>query len=336
MKRLLPLLGVLALLGAGCGSAKHALVADHPVRIASDEPPAPSTWPDYPDFDARHSCWARNALGGGVMRAAPSTAAVRPATPAAIARSVLRGLGDHRYVHRIELGPVPPKVLAHLKGWFGGERPPRDALWAYIAAPATINEPGPHPSPAQVQALSAAEWEVELVKGALRDRFCAAAGRPLVGFSVSGLPGGVSDREQAFGQRFPNPGVAAFRRRLALVGRRYGFRVSSLRLLRPLQVAPLVVVSTDRGRTDFAKDVPVIARLLDPLRTGDGLAATTFEGFMLVAEDAKGPFVSVENAYRGEVMGGEWAWDRCWYPYPHSEPLRIPKPKPCPPGSTSG
>ena len=331
------LLGALALLAAGCGSARHVLVADHSVRIASDGPPAPSAWPDYPNFDARHSCWARNALGGGVMRAAPSYATVEPATPKAIARAVLRGLGDHRYVKRIVFGPVPPKVLAHLKGWFGGERPPRDALWAYIAAPATVELPGgSHPSPAQVQAASAAEWEVELVKGALRDRFCAAGGAPLVGFSVSGLSGGVSDREQAFGQRFPTPSAAAFRRRLALAGRRYGFRVSSLRLLRPLQLAPLVVVSTDRERTDFAKDVPAIARLLDPITTGDNLAATTFEGFMLVAEDAKGPFVSLENAYRGEVMGGEWAWDRCWYPYPHSEPVTAQKLKPCPPGATSG
>lgn len=330
------LLGALALLAAGCGSATHVLVADRSLRIASDGPPAPSTWPDYPNFDARPSCWARNALGGGVMRAAPSSATLQPAAPAAIAREVLRGLGDRRYVHRIALGPVPPKVLQHLKGWFGGERPPRDALWAYIAAPATIEQPGTHPSPARVQALSAAEWEVELVKGALRDRFCAAGGRPLVGFSVSGFPGGVSDREQAFGQRFPNPSAGAFRRRLALVGRRYGFRVSSLRLLRPLQLAPLVVVSTDRERTEFAKDVPAIVRLLDPITTGDSLAATTFEGFTFVVQDGKGPFVSVENAYRGEVMGGEWAWDRCWYPYPHSEPLRIPKPKPCPPGSTSG
>jgi hypothetical protein len=336
MRRLV-LVGALALLAAGCGSAGHVLVADGTVRIASDRPPAPSTWPDYPDFDARHSCWARNALGDGVMRAAPSYATVEPAAPAAIARAVLRGLGDRRYVRRIEIGSVPPKVLAHLKGWFAGERPPGDAVWAYIAAPATVELPGGrHPLPAQVHAASAAEWEVELVKGALRDRFCAAGGPPLVGFSVSGLPGGVSDREQAFGQRFPNPSAAAFRRRLALVGRRYGFRVTSLRLLRPLQLAPLVVVTTDRERADFAKDMPAIARLLDPTATGDGLAATTFEGFSLVAQDAQGPFVSLENAYRGEVMGGEWAWDRCWYPYQHSEPVTTQKLKPCPPGATSG
>jgi hypothetical protein len=141
----------------------------------------------------------------------------------------------------------------------------------------------------------------------------------------------VSDRLQAFAQRFPNPSAAAFRRRVALIGRRYGFRVDSLRLLRPLNLAPLVVVSTDRKRAAFAKDVAAIMRLLDPIASGHRTSAVTFEAFMIEARDQNGPFIRLENAYRGETMGGEWAWNRCWYPYAHSKPATLGNRKPCRP-----
>src|SRR4051794_38506742 len=178
MKRLL-LLGTLAFLATACGSTAHALVADRSVRIATQLPPAPSAWRDYPDFAARHSCWARNAFGGGVMRVAPSYPTLEPAAPEAIVRKVLDGLADRRYVRRVELGSVPPKVRAS-KAWFGGRPPPRDALWAYIDAPAVGAQPPVHPTPDQVLAASTAGWELAVVEGALRDRFCAAGGRPLV------------------------------------------------------------------------------------------------------------------------------------------------------------
>ena len=42
---------------------------------------------------------------------------------------------------------------------------------------------------------------------------------------------------------------------------------------------------------------------------------------------AAGPFVRIENVYRGEVEGGQWSWNRCVYPYAHSEPFGA---KPCP------
>jgi len=38
-----------------------------------------------------------------------------------------------------------------------------------------------------------------------------------------GVPGGVSDRAQALGQRFPNPSPRAFGKLLRSVGDRYGF-----------------------------------------------------------------------------------------------------------------
>ena len=98
-----------------------------------------------------------------------------------------------------------------------------------------------------------------------------------------------------------------------------GFRVVSLWLLRPLQRAPLLVVETDRDRKSFVADVPSIVDWLDS-RNG---AAVTFEGFLLEARDAKGPFARVENVERGEAEGGQWSADPCDYPYAHSGPLSL-------------
>jgi hypothetical protein len=94
--------------------------------------------------------------------------------------------------------------------------------------------------------------------------------------------------------------------------------------------APLVgstlVVRTDRDRRAFVRDVPAIMTLLDPTSSGGGQTAFTFEGFYLEAADQKGPFVRIENVHRGETEGAEWSWNRCAYPYPHSEPFGA---KPC-------
>jgi hypothetical protein len=170
-------------------------------------------------------------------------------------------------------------------------------------------------------------WEVQLLEGALRDEFCAAGGRPLVGWSVSRVGRGVSDPNFAFGQRFPNPKPAAFRARVAAIGRRYGFEIVSLRLLRPLGYAPMLVVSTDRDRKTFVHDVPAIVALLNPTSPGAQSAAATFEGYFLEARDAKGPFVRVDGAERGAGMGGQWSWNRCVYPYSF---FRGPVEPPCP------
>jgi hypothetical protein len=264
------------------------------------------------------------------MRAAPSYAPHRsahPIPPAEIVRRALARFGDHSFIRRVELGPPPPKTLMHLKGWYNDERPPREGLWAYIAAPKAEPPRVVHPTPKQSRDYMIADWEVELLQGALRDEFCAAGGRPLVGWGLAGFGRSVSDRSNAFGQRFPNPKPQAFRERVAAVGRRYGFHVVSLRLLRPLDYAPLLVVSTGRDRKEFVHNVPAIMSLLDPTSSAGKNTAVTFEGFFLEARDAKGPFVRVENAERGEAMGGQWSWDRCAYPYTHSEPVGAP---PCP------
>jgi hypothetical protein len=148
---------------------------------------------------------------------------------------VLGRLGDDRFVRRIEIGKPPPITFQHT-GYWGRSRPPADALWAYISAPA----PNGARPPATDYEL--ASWEVSLVTGALRDEFCAAGGRPLVGWSRGAHRIGLSDAAQPFNQRFANPTPAAIRRTLGELGSRYGFEVESLRLLRPLQLAPVVIV----------------------------------------------------------------------------------------------
>jgi hypothetical protein len=163
-----------------------------------------------------------------------------------------------------------------------------------------------------------AAWEVDLALGALRDDFCDAGGRPLIGWSISGVIRGVSDAGEALNQRFPNPSPQAFRARVAAVGKRYGFRALSIRLLRPRELAPIVLVRTDRDRKAFIHDVPAIMNLLDPRSLSKRGVALSFEGFFFEAQDGKGPFVRVDDVYRGEVMGGQWSGvPGDVYPYPH-------------------
>ena len=316
----------LSLLAAGCGSTRH-LDADPSVQVAAATPPSPATWPSYPRFPAG-SCWTRPFGGGRPLQAAPSYAtALRRVEPAQLVRQILARFGDRRYVLRVELAPPPAITLQHLRGYFAGVRPPADALWAFVSAPTATQQPATPPAPGRVPEQMIAEWEAELVVGGLRDDFCAAGGAPLVGWTIGRGGIGLSDRTQALEQRFPNPSPAAFTLRAARIARRYGFRIQELRLLRPRQLAPLLVVRTDRDRKAFVHDIPAIMRLLDPTANGSRTTAVTFEGFFFEAVDARGPFAAVDDIYRGQTGGGQWSWSRCVYPYPHSEPFGA---KPCP------
>jgi hypothetical protein len=319
----------LVLVLGGCGGHGRRVVVDPSIHVPAELPPWPVSWPRYPTFPPQ-SCWTRPFGGGPPLQSAPSSAL--PAhpdhvAPTVLVRRLLSRLGDRRYVLHIQLAPPPPITLQHLRGYFAGARPPENALWAFVSAPAATRTLPTDPSPGQIEAQMIAEWESGLVVGALRDDFCAAGGPPLAGWTVGRGGIGLSDRTQALEQRFPNPSPAVFRRRVALIGRRYGFTVLQLRLLRPRQLAPLLVVLTDRDRTAFVHDVPAIMKLLDPTSNGPGRTAITFEGFFFDAEDAHGPFVRVDNQYRGETGGGQWSWNRCVYPYAHSEPFGG---KPCP------
>jgi hypothetical protein len=252
------------------------------------------------------------------MRSAPSIPTRRTAratSPDELVRRLLARFGDRSFIHGIEIGAPPPERERRTQP---RRDLPKDALWAYISAPKALQAAPADPSPEEQRARDLAEWEVELIQGALRDDFCRAGGRPLVGWSVSGQFRGHSDGSYALNQRFPNPSPGEFRERVDLVGRRYGFRPESVRLLRPRELAPIVIVKTDRGRSKFVADVPSIMDLLDPRSSSKGHDALTFEGFFFEARDDDGPFVRVINAYRGVIMGGVWSWDRCFSPYPGS------------------
>jgi hypothetical protein len=325
MQMRVPLLTFLALAAAvaGCGGQNDVLRADTSVRVPPAPPPSPATWPRYPAYPAS-SCWTRPFGDGAPLRAAPSRPLPRAAArsqPQQIVQRLLARLGDRRYVLRVEIGSPPPITLQHLRGYFAGAHPPANARWAYVAAPLTTRILPPHAAAVQSGAQMVAQWEAGLVTGALRDEFCAAGGPPLVGWTIGRGVIGLSDRTQALEQDFPNPSAADFRRRVALVGRRYGFSVRTLRLLRPRQLAPLLLVHTTRDRTTFVHDVPAIMKLLDPTSRTGNRTAITFEAFFFQAEDAHGPFVRVDDVYRGQTEGGEWSWNRCVYPYPHSEPF---------------
>lgn len=231
------------------------------------------------------------------MRWAPSYAITKPARPTPpqeIVRRFFARFGDRRYIHAITFRP--------------GKK--SSQLVAAIHAPLT------HHAGDELGA-AIASWEAQLVFGALRDDFCSAGGASLERTTGVANAAGWADDTYALEQRFPNPSPAAFKQRLALVARRYGFHVVELRLLHPEQMAPLLVVKTSRNRAKFAHDVGTIEALLDPSRNAHGASASTFEGFFFAAEDGKGLFLSTEGVVRGTAEGGQWAATENLYPYVH-------------------
>lgn len=248
-----------------------------------------------------------------MYRVAPSYAPARrshPIPPATVARRLLSRFGDRRYVRSISFAPA-----SLTKG-----HPPKDALEATISPLYTQMAENSHPTPEQSLTHAIASWESGLVAGALRDDMCAAGGAPLV--SWTSADGGLySESSSALGQRFPSTPPDTFRKRVARAGRRYGFRITSLRLLRPEQLAPLLVVETSRNRRAFVRDIPAIMKFLDPRTIVGRRSAQLFEGFLFAAEDARGPFTETEYLSRGQSEGGEWSWNRCFYPYPTLGPV---------------
>lgn len=321
----------------GCGSGGHrprpaattVARAQHPhggprVSLGIRKPPSPTTWPAYPHF-SHHSCWTRPFIRGSVPtveQVAPSYAPAprsQPIPPAVVAQRLLARFGDRRYIHSITFAPAPPAVGSRVHVYYAGGHPPRDALTATVVS-SGAQPPSGHPTPTQTLTTAIVSYEAGLVDGALRDDMCAAGGAPLV--STNGADGGsFSETGFALEQRFPNPSPAAFRQHVMLVGRRYGFHIASLNLLKPQQLAPLLIVDTNRNRKAFVHDMPKIVSLLDPTNNAGHRTADTFEGFLLAAEDSHGPFAEMESLSRGEAEGGEWSWNPCVYPYPTIGPI---------------
>lgn len=270
------------------------------VRVPAALPPTPSSWPPYPSYPSA-ACWVRRIAGVGMVRSAPSLPLRLPlphGTATAVAAGVLARLGDRRYVRRVILALVPRHARQHVKGYFAGVEPPPDARWAYIS----------------LRGHSMfAEWEGQLVAGAVHDALCANGGPPLVAWTIGSSGGGFSDAPFPFEQNFPNPTAAAYRHRVSLIARRYGFRIITLRLLHPLQLTPLLIVETNQPRHQFIADVAAIVADLNPHND----QAATFEGFYFEARDKDGPFVRTESVNRGEIEGGQWSANHSDYPFPH-------------------
>jgi hypothetical protein len=119
--------------------------------------------------------------------------------------------------------------------------------------------------------------------------------------------------------RFPSPSRVVLLRRLRSAAHLYGFRVVSVRLLHPLQSAPVVVISSDAKRS-IARATPKIVDLFDPRRpTTADPSGYAYEGYFLVAQTRGGiPYLATFNHWRApHVGGGEWAANESLYPFPH-------------------
>jgi len=107
--------------------------------------------------------------------------------------------------------------------------------------------------------------------------------------------------------------------RLRIQAVRKNFAVVSVQLLRPRQLAPLVVVEA-ADKHAFVAATPAILKTIDPKRsTGDDRTGWAYEGFLLEAVDSSGvPFLVVFNHWRGpHAGGGQWASDPALFPFVH-------------------
>jgi hypothetical protein len=120
-------------------------------------------------------------------------------------------------------------------------------------------------------------------------------------------------------QRFDNPSSAALRQRLREDARRYHFRIVSLELLRPRQLAPKIVVQT-RDYVALARGAYWILKRIDPRRrVPDDRKGWRYEGFYFEAQDERGiPFFATYTFMRGPGPGGgQWARSEPLYPFNH-------------------
>jgi hypothetical protein len=119
--------------------------------------------------------------------------------------------------------------------------------------------------------------------------------------------------------RFASPPAAVLLRRLHRAQALYGFRIVRVRILHPLQRAPVIVIRSDRKRA-IARATPRIVELFDPRRpTKANPSGYAYEAYFFVAETSRGvPYLATFNHWRApHVGGGEWAADESLYPFPH-------------------
>lgn len=124
--------------------------------------------------------------------------------------------------------------------------------------------------------------------------------------------------------RFPSPPAAVLRTRLREMQSLYGFQVEKVELLRPLQLAPLIILRTNNPRK-LARGTPIILRKIDPRVTRPGRRSIwVYEGLLLEVRDQhNAPVFAVFGHRRGSnAGGGQWAVSEQLYPYPHGTKVR--------------
>jgi hypothetical protein len=118
---------------------------------------------------------------------------------------------------------------------------------------------------------------------------------------------------------FPSPSRAVLFKRLRQAQRRYGFQIVSVRMIRPLQRAPVIVIRSHK-KLVIAHATPAIIKLFDPRRvTKSNPSGYAYEGYFLSAENRLGvPYLATFNHWRCcPPGGGQWAASESLYPFPH-------------------
>lgn len=118
---------------------------------------------------------------------------------------------------------------------------------------------------------------------------------------------------------FPSPPRTILIRRLRLAQRRYDFQIVSVKMLHPLQAAPVIVIRSN-NKLAIARATPAIIERFDPRRvTKSNPSGYAYEAYFFEARDTHGtPYLATFNHWRApHVGGGEWAADESLYPFPH-------------------
>lgn len=120
------------------------------------------------------------------------------------------------------------------------------------------------------------------------------------------------------GATFENLSPAELNKRLERAARDQGFTVVSLELLKPVGLAPLIVIKTsDPSRV--VRGFPELWRSIDPHQGFDDRTGWAFEGIFLKAiDDDNEPFLVAFNHWRGHPAGGGgWARSPDLSPFEH-------------------
>lgn len=262
------------------------------------------------------SCWRITGESdyGPPVAIQPDRIAIPGTSAGRFLAATLAQFGDRAYVRGGRVGSLPRDLGPGQRARF-----PADARWLYLDA---AFDPAPHHlSVSQGLRQAQLDWEATMIAGALRDRMCASHAGPLVGYS---LRGGGRDQVQVndwepypFGQWFAAPSLGTLRARVGELGERDGFAVAGIHGLRPLQLAPEVVIRAEDPRQVVA-NLGHIMSAIGVFRVGTSnpdVYLPLYEGYSIEVVDRHGRVVAfVGSNARGTE--GSLSWVR--------PPLRMP------------